>query len=79
MKFISFFLFLLWINPSWAVEPTPKVLIIGIDGCRPDALKAATAPNLDALIEAGTLFSGTDIREPEGTDNADTIKCDPRP
>lgn len=32
---------------------TPRVLIIGIDGCRPDALETATTPNLDALIANG--------------------------
>lgn len=32
----------------------PRVLIIGIDGCRPDALAAATTPNLDALIRNGS-------------------------
>tara|TARA_R110000868_G_scaffold131702_2_gene341907 strand:- start:5320 stop:6975 length:1656 start_codon:yes stop_codon:yes gene_type:complete len=31
-----------------------KVLIIGIDGCRPDAIKAANTPNLDALMAGGT-------------------------
>ena len=31
-----------------------KVLIIGIDGCRPDAIKAANTPNLDALMANGT-------------------------
>jgi predicted AlkP superfamily pyrophosphatase or phosphodiesterase len=30
-----------------------KVLIIGIDGCRPDALLAAKTPNLDALWKDG--------------------------
>lgn len=30
-----------------------KVLIIGIDGCRPDALQAAKAPNLHALMKEG--------------------------
>jgi len=30
-----------------------KVLIIGIDGCRPDALLAANAPNMDALWKDG--------------------------
>ena len=30
-----------------------KVLIIGIDGCRPDALLAANTPNLDALWKNG--------------------------
>lgn len=32
---------------------TPKVLIIGIDGLRPDALMAATAPNLKNLMANG--------------------------
>ena len=31
-----------------------KVLVIGIDGCRPDALTIANTPNLDALIANGT-------------------------
>jgi len=30
------------------------VLIIGIDGCRPDAIIAANAPSLDGLISSGT-------------------------
>ena len=30
-----------------------KALVIGIDGCRPDALQAADTPNLDGLIERG--------------------------
>ena len=33
---------------------TPKVLIIGIDGLRPDALMAAQTPAIDALIEPFT-------------------------
>jgi predicted AlkP superfamily pyrophosphatase or phosphodiesterase len=32
-----------------------KVLILGIDGCRPDALKAARTPNLTALIQDGAF------------------------
>ncbi len=32
----------------------PKVLIIGIDGCRPDGITAAATPNLDALMANGT-------------------------
>ncbi|QTE23686.1 alkaline phosphatase family protein [Polaribacter cellanae] len=31
-----------------------KVLLIGIDGCRPDAMMEAKTPNLDALMENGT-------------------------
>jgi predicted AlkP superfamily pyrophosphatase or phosphodiesterase len=38
-----------------AQEPKKKVLIIGIDGCRPDALLAAKAPNLKALIKNGAF------------------------
>ena len=34
---------------------TPKVLMIGIDGCRPDALLDAGAPAIDALIAEGAL------------------------
>ena len=30
-----------------------KVLIIGVDGCRPDALLAANTPNMDALWQEG--------------------------
>ncbi len=33
----------------------PKVLIVSIDGCRPDALQLADTPNLDALIAAGAV------------------------
>lgn len=31
-----------------------KLLVIGIDGCRPDALSIANTPNLDALMANGT-------------------------
>lgn len=37
-------------------QTTKKVLIIGIDGCRPDALHQANTPNIDALIANG-IFS----------------------
>lgn len=33
--------------------PAKKVLVIGIDGCRPDALEKAHTPHLDRLIRAG--------------------------
>lgn len=60
-------------QPAAAQEATPRVLVIGIDGCRPDALKSAKTPNIDSLIQAGMLFEGTDIRKPNATDKADTI------
>lgn len=34
---------------------TPKVLLIGIDGVRPDVLAEVSTPNLDALIEEGAF------------------------
>ena len=43
-------------NPAARVK---KVLIIGIDGCRPDALLAADAPNLKGLIAAGAFSDQT--------------------
>ena len=33
----------------------PKALLIGIDGCRPDGIKAAQAPNLDSLLRSGAF------------------------
>lgn len=36
-----------------AAQPTPRVLIIGIDGLGAPALEAANTPNLDALIADG--------------------------
>jgi predicted AlkP superfamily pyrophosphatase or phosphodiesterase len=42
--------------PAWAqTAKAKKVLIIGIDGVRADALKAAKAPNLRALAEGGAV------------------------
>jgi predicted AlkP superfamily pyrophosphatase or phosphodiesterase len=38
-----------------APAKTPKVLMVGIDGCRPDALVAAGAPALDGLIRDGCI------------------------
>jgi predicted AlkP superfamily pyrophosphatase or phosphodiesterase len=35
--------------------PTPKVLVIGIDGVRPDVLAEVATPNIDALAGAGTF------------------------
>ncbi len=70
---LAFAMYTTALHPVSAAERTPHVLIIGIDGCRPDALQLAKTPNLDALMEAGMWFEGTDIREPEGADAADTI------
>jgi predicted AlkP superfamily pyrophosphatase or phosphodiesterase len=38
-----------------AVAKMKKVLLIGIDGCRFDALQAADTPHLDALLEHGAV------------------------
>lgn len=46
-------------HPTKAEETSsksPRVLILGIDGCRPDAVAAANAPNLDRLAQEGVLF-----------------------
>jgi hypothetical protein len=48
-----FLLSCILLNPVFAGK-TPKLLILGIDGCRPDALMQAQAPNLRALAAAGT-------------------------
>ena len=34
-------------------QDTKKVLVIGIDGCRPDALEVASTPAIDQLIASG--------------------------
>jgi predicted AlkP superfamily phosphohydrolase/phosphomutase len=54
-------------------RPKKKVLIIGIDGCRTDALLAAKAPNLYALIRAGAFADKTRIISPRPAGVADTI------
>ena len=43
--------FLLLITYSFSLEK--KVLFIGIDGCRADALEVADTPNIDSVIENG--------------------------
>lgn len=50
-----------------------KVLFIGIDGCRYDALRAAQTPHIDRLVEQGMLFEGTDILSPQRKDQANTV------
>ncbi len=55
-----------------AAPPIKKVLLIGIDGCRFDAVRAADAPHIDALIEHGALAQPIRIF-PERYRGADTI------
>ncbi len=58
-----------------AEDPSQKkVLIIGLDGCRADALKAADAPNLHKLIDEGTWAEDTHILAPHET-GADTCSA----
>ena len=64
---------LLLSTSSLSAEAPRHVLVIGIDGCRPDALATARTPHLDRLIREGIYFDGTDIRDPDATDKADTI------
>ena len=44
-------------GPAWlsAAEPSKHVLIIGIDGCMPDAILASKAPNLQKLAAEGAV------------------------
>src|SRR6185436_18967636 len=51
------FLLLLGIAPASVAQDASakKVLIIGIDGCRPDALLNAQAPHLHGLIKNGAF------------------------
>ncbi len=44
-----------------ADRPQSRVLFIGIDGCRADALKAAKIPRLQKLIDAGAFSDSTNI------------------
>ena len=52
-SFIILFIFSL----SFAQEK--KLLFIGIDGCRSDALKIANTPNIDKLIDTGLLIENS--------------------
>jgi hypothetical protein len=53
-------------------RPTNRVLFVGIDGCRVDALRAAQPANLQSLIAEGSFSEATNI---VGTrqDTADTV------
>lgn len=52
----AIFVALVVLQSLFAQESTrKKALVLGIDGCRPDALLAADAPNLHALIKNGAF------------------------
>src|SRR5687767_5966915 len=53
-------------------QPTKRVLIIGIDGCRTDALQAADAPHLHQLAREGAMAVNTTILGDRVT-GADTV------
>ncbi len=57
---------------GWSAEPVKKVIFIGVDGTRWDALEAAETPNIDRLIARGTLSVGTEIIAPRET-KGDTV------
>ncbi|MCE9553796.1 MAG: alkaline phosphatase family protein [Planctomycetes bacterium] len=48
-------LYLTRAGATQSAEKTKKVLLIGIDGCRPDALQRAQAPQIGALAEQGAV------------------------
>ena len=51
-----YFLIFLIISFSLIYPQSKKILLIGIDGCRPDVLKIANTPNIDKLVNNGILF-----------------------
>ena len=53
MRLLSSLFLVLMLSFSSFAQDGRKVLMIGIDGCRPDALQAANTPNMDNLIENG--------------------------
>ena len=59
----------------YAAEPLArKVLLIGIDGVRPDALEAAYTPHLDRLVRYGAFARDTQILG-EGYRLSDTVSA----
>ena len=48
-------------SQSIAEDPAGRVLVIGIDGLRPDALNAARTPAIDSLIDNGCFSESTKI------------------
>lgn len=43
------------VSSAWAAGDARHVLLIGLDGVRPDALQAAATPNLDGLVQSGAV------------------------
>lgn len=50
-----------------ATPPVKKVLIFAVDGCRPDALRKARTPTLNALVEDGS--ASFDVRTTQYSDS----------
>ena len=73
MRILTTFCAIVLLSAVAAAEDSRHVLVIGVDGCRPDAVAAADTPNLDALIKNGTYFEGTDIVSPDRKNPANTI------
>ncbi len=61
-----------WTGASAEQAISKRVLLVGIDGCRPDALSIAETPRLDALIKSGSYAEGTQIFGGRYQDN-DTV------
>ena len=51
IKIAEIFTFIILFSISYSIEK--KILFIGIDGCRADALEIANTPNIDSLIQNG--------------------------
>ena len=62
LRFITIFSFFIFASVSHAQNGARKVLFIGIDGCRWDALQTADAPNIDNLLN-NAVFSPNGLTE----------------
>ena len=51
-------------GPEGTAQLRPKVLLIGIDGVRPDVLTGVPTPNLDGLIGSGAYTAETTTTTP---------------
>lgn len=57
-----FYLVLTAVSAAWAADvPQKRVLVIGIDGTRRDALLEAKTPNIDKLLKQGAFAENTQI------------------